>query len=186
MRITGMLLMGTLSATASAGDYYRWVDENGTLHFSDAPPSVSLELDVEISTVPLPSQNAPEVFAPDAPDAPDTPATPETPPQASRISLLSPADEATVRHNEGTITLHLSTDLPLGKNQSVRAVMDGKKQPSSKDVSLTLKNVDRGAHTIKVQLLENGKVIAASHSVTVYLHRAKVKKALPPAKPSPR
>lgn len=186
MRITGMLLIGALSATASADGYYRWVDENGTLHFSDSPPPVSLELDVEIGTVPLPSQNTPGFFAPDAPDVPDSPATPETPPQASSVSLLSPADEATVRQNQGILTLHLSTDLPLGKNQSVRAVIDGKEQPSSKDTSLTLENVDRGAHTIKVQLLEDGKVIAASHSVTVYLHRARAKQTPPPGKPSPR
>ncbi|WP_325891165.1 DUF4124 domain-containing protein [Grimontia sp. NTOU-MAR1] len=186
MRKIGMLLFGALSVSASAGDYYRWVDENGTLHFSDSPPSVGLELEVELSTIPLPSQGSSIVASPTSPEAPPAPGAPETPPLASSISLLTPDDEATVRSNEGNITLNISTDLPLGRNQSIRAVVDGKKQPASKGASLTLTNVDRGTHTIKVQLLQDGKVIAASHSVTVYLHRATKKKVLPPGKPTPR
>ncbi|KKD59921.1 hypothetical protein RN22_13670 [Grimontia sp. AD028] len=186
MRKIGMLLFGALSVSASAGEYYRWVDENGTLHFSDSPPSVSLDLEVELGTIPLPAQRPSNVVSPAAPEAPPIPDTPEAPTLASSISLLSPGDEATIRSNEGSITLNISTDLPLGKNQSVRAVIDGKKQPASKGASLTVTNVDRGTHTIKVQLLQDGKVIAASHSITVYLHRATKKKALPPGKPSPR
>ena len=38
-----------------------------------------------------------------------------------------------------------------------------------------LRNIDRGEHQIKLELLnEKGKVIASSEAVTFYMHRARI------------
>lgn len=182
--ILSLLLFGAMTNVAAAGEYYRWVDEKGTLHFSDSPPEVSLEIEVTIDPLKLPGQPENQLM-PDSPDTPPSPLSPPKPALASTIKLLSPADDATLRNNQGDITLKIATDLPLGKDQSVRAVIDGKAQAAKKSSSLSLSNVDRGSHTIKVQLLQNGKVIATSHSITVFLHRAIQHKAPPAGKPTP-
>ncbi|KXF82523.1 DUF4124 domain-containing protein [Enterovibrio coralii] len=183
MRIVGALLLCcAISAPSVAGSYYRWVDENGVVHFSDSPPEVSLELEIELKDIPL--STSPQVVAPPSPDAPPVPPEPEAP-SATDVLLLSPLDEETIRNNEGNISLSLTTDLPLGKGQSVRAVIDGKAQKAQQGLSIELNNVDRGEHAIKVQLLQDGKVIATSKSVTVFLHRNIHRKTPPKATPKP-
>ncbi|OEE63510.1 hypothetical protein A1OQ_08730 [Enterovibrio norvegicus FF-162] len=179
-----LLLIGALSNVAYASEYYRWVDENGTVHFSDARPEISIEMtfDVDILTQP----NSGNVAAPSSPATPPIPPIPEAPALATRVTLLSPTNDATIRNNQGMINIELSTDLPLGKNQKVRALVDGKSQPSQQSLQLALDNLDRGSHTIKVQLLQDGKVIATTSSVTVFLHRAIQRKAPPKGKPTPR
>ncbi|WP_028024286.1 DUF4124 domain-containing protein [Enterovibrio calviensis] len=183
-RLCLLLLLGALSNTAHSDEYYRWVDENGTLHLSDAKPEFSIELGVEVDVLTQPKSN--RIETPDTPPAPPTPSEPETPAVASHVELLSPSDEATLRDNQGNIHIEMSTDLPLGSNQRVRAVIDGKPQKSQRSLALALNNVDRGSHTIKVQLLEGGKVIANSSSITVFLHRAIQRKAPSKGKPTPR
>jgi hypothetical protein len=42
-------------------------------------------------------------------------------------------------------------------------------------------DIDRGSHQIQLQLLKDGKVIALSNSITVYLHRASTTRIRPPA-----
>ncbi len=102
---------------------------------------------------------------------------------ATVVRLVSPSQEATIRSNEGNISIKVDTDLPLGKDQALRLVMDGEKQSTQSANRWQLNNVDRGSHQLNVQLLQNGKVIAATQSVTVFLHRATKPKA---PKPTPR
>ncbi|MDD1783567.1 DUF4124 domain-containing protein [Enterovibrio sp. ZSDZ35] len=183
MRIVGALLLGcALTSPATADSYYRWVDENGVVHFSDSPPEASIELEIELKAIPL--NTSPQIAAPPSPDAPPVPPVPDAP-MASDILLLSPLDEETIRNSEGSITVSVSTDLPLGENQSVRAVIDGKAQKSQQGLSIELNNIDRGEHSIKVQLIQDGKVIASSDSATVFLHRTIHRKAPPKATPKP-
>ncbi|MDD1795679.1 DUF4124 domain-containing protein [Enterovibrio makurazakiensis] len=179
-RIWLMLLLGALSNTAHSDEYYRWVDENGTLHLSDSKPEFSVNVEVLIQP------NTANTHSPETPPTPPTPPTPDAPAIASHIKLLSPINEATLRNNQGNINIELSTDLPLGKDQRVRAVIDGKPQKPQRNLQIELVNIDRGSHTIKVQLLQDGKVIADSSSVTVFLHRAIQQKAPSKGKPTPR
>ncbi|MGF1708098.1 DUF4124 domain-containing protein [Enterovibrio baiacu] len=176
-----LLYFGATSMSIASDEYYRWVDENGVMHFSDAPPDVSLELDIQVDVVALEKQTTKTKIP--TPDAPPAPPAPEAPAMATAVRLVSPSHEATIRSNEGNISIHVETDLPLGKNQTLRLVMDGNKRAPQTANSWQLNNVDRGTHHVNVQLLQNGKVIAATQSVTVFLHRATKPKA---PKPTPR
>ncbi|WP_407331881.1 DUF4124 domain-containing protein [Enterovibrio sp. 27052020O] len=186
-RISLLLLIGALSNTAISGEYYRWVDENGTVHFSDARPEISMEIEIDVDVLIQPdtsTYDSPPISP--TPSTPTSPPAPDTPALASRLELLSPSNDDTIRNNEGIINITLATDLPLGKNQKIRPVIDGKSQKSQRSLQFELDNLDRGSHTIKVQLLQDGKVIAVTPSVTVFLHRAIQRKAPPKGKPTPR
>lgn len=57
--LTGLLLMAALAAaTAYAGDYYKWTDAQGTVHYSQTPPldhaSNALHVSDGAPTTPLP------------------------------------------------------------------------------------------------------------------------------------
>ncbi|MDO6685458.1 MULTISPECIES: DUF4124 domain-containing protein [unclassified Agarivorans] len=153
-----------LVSVQAADTIYQWVDENGITHFSDRPQVGATELQVDV-----------------APPATDGPlATPRTPlkkkqkPVKYQVQITSPSHEQTIRDNEGKISITATTTpLPLN-SMGYKLVLDGVPQGQiTKMGSFNLTNIDRGAHTIHVQLVDDsGKEIASSKPITVFLHRA--------------
>ena len=47
---------------------------------------------------------------------------------------------------------------------------------------INLSNVDRGSHTLTVQIVREGEVVSQSQSITVHLHRASTQKQTPQKK----
>lgn len=181
MRISALFVIGcVLLMPTSAREYYRWVDENGTIHFSDLPPELNIDINIDITTysfdesidvnrnikIPLP------VIPPEPPGVVDILEELEFLEIATRIRLASPQNDATIRNNQGDIAVKVNTNNPLGDNQWIRVLLDGKIHAKKQSNLITLKNIDRGSHTLAAQLLENGKVIAKTKRITVFLHRA--------------
>ncbi|MDA8108508.1 MAG: hypothetical protein M0015_07755 [Betaproteobacteria bacterium] len=93
--------------------------------------------------------------------------------RAAEISIVQPADQETIHSNLGDVTVKVQSSGgdPGG---SVRLLVDGTAlpKPTSGGV-IQLHGIDRGAHTLKAELLDaNGKVLAASQPVTFYLWHA--------------
>ena len=77
------------------------------------------------------------------------------------VSILSPEAEQTLRDNAGAVTVSASV-LPkkVGKFQ---LIFDGQIFKTQTKNQFQLRNVNRGAHTIKVNFLDNsGKILASS------------------------
>lgn len=194
MRFSALFLICCVfSVQAFPSEYYRWVDENGTVHFSDSPPEFNLEIKVDVGFTATSFESS-DIKAPPSPPSPSAPplvtlsediVTEEVLEIASSIALISPPNEATIRNNQGNIIVKASTDFPLGENQSIRVLLDGKKQTNQQRNTVTLENIDRGSHTLSVQLIDNGKVISASRRITVFLHRAIFRKKTPEDTPTP-
>ena len=49
--LCGCLL--TLSPQTLSADYYRWVDENGTVHFSEKPPKGNIKAEKHRTVIPV-------------------------------------------------------------------------------------------------------------------------------------
>jgi hypothetical protein len=70
--VTLMVFLLSMTATAVAGDYYKWVDENGTVHVSDSLAAVPSEHRDQIAPMrlvdpePSPPTSTPEVVPPAA------------------------------------------------------------------------------------------------------------------------
>ncbi len=162
-----LLTTFSLSSTKSVAEYYRWVDENGTLHFSDKKPLPAHNIIIETLTLPsVPSTSSKEA-------TPDSPllSNDNIKVQAKSVKILSPKNHSTLRNNQGDITIIVSTDKPMSQNQSVRAVINNVAFPAQQSFTLLLRNIDRGEHKIRVELFNNGTVISRSETVIVYLHR---------------
>ncbi|WP_163923865.1 DUF4124 domain-containing protein [Photobacterium sp. Alg240-V54] len=171
INLVSMLLFTTAATTAVATTIYSWTDDNGVLHFSDTPEvpqasTVELSITEVQSTMTDHNQvNNVEVVTITAEIEPSLP--------AATISLLAPLHQQTLRNNDGNITVRAVSNRKLNKKLQAQLVIDGHVygKPQTQ-LSWQLTNIDRGSHQIQIQLLNNGKILASSESITVYLHRA--------------
>ncbi len=170
------LLLSGLPLLASAA-IYKWMDADGTVHFSDTPKDGAEEVHV----APPQTYSAPEV----APITP-RPVEPQAPAAYERFELLAPTDDATLRENSGAITLSFAVDPPLKTRAGHRLVvlLDGKAVSEGKSATLTLENVDRGSHSLQGEIVDSrGTVLTRSPSITVHLLRHSI--LSPPSSAAP-
>ena len=87
------------------------------------------------------------------------------------VSIQSPAAEQTLRDNSGAVTINASV-LPK-KAGKFQLIFDGQVLKTQSKNQFQLETVNRGAHTIKVNFLDNsGKILASSKQQTFYLQKA--------------
>ncbi|WP_087023254.1 DUF4124 domain-containing protein [Thaumasiovibrio subtropicus] len=170
IKIGTTLIALTLMPVAVATTIYSWKDANGKTVFSDHPPE-SGQYDQQHYDDPPPP---PPVLDAEAEPLPQPSAEPELKnPPPSKVSLLTPNHEQTVRDNAGRLSVSVSTDTPLREHYQVQLYVAGQPfGPRSSVNQWQVENVDRGAHELSVKLLKNGKIIASTSPVTVFMHRA--------------
>lgn len=174
INLVSMLLFTTAASTAVATTIYSWTDDNGVVHFSDTPGTPQANT-VELSVTEVqPSMQSTSINMTQADNvelisiATDI----EPPLPAATISLLAPVHQQTIRSNDGDIKVRAVSNRKLSKHLQAQLVIDGKAYAGSQtDLTWLLTNIDRGSHQIQIQLLKNGKILASSESITVYLHR---------------
>lgn len=155
-----LLLFVALPTSAAV---YKWVDEDGKVHYSDSPKAGAEKV------VPKKHSNITLV-------APSTPVTPaEALPEAPKyqIGFQSPEQNATVRNNNGQLELSISVEPQLASRHRVQLLLDNKVvRTLGGGGNFALDNLDRGEHQLQAQVIDNhGKVLASSPTRTVFLHR---------------
>lgn len=173
------ILMATVAAPAAA-DVYRWVDDQGQVHFSDEPHDGAEPVDVGEPTVvdslPTPQGADPKDDADGGGDDSDSGTGDGAAAQTQwRIAIAAPSDEATVRDNQGKLQLVLDVRPRLSEDQRILVLVDGSpyRQGPFTSTDITLSGLDRGAHELQALLRDDGgRVLARSATVTVYLHQA--------------
>jgi len=160
-----LLLAALLASQAVAAEVYRWVDEDGTVHFGDQPPPGAEKVEL-----PPPSTYTP----PPLPPIQSRPQAPAEAPAYSALRILQPQDRATIRDNAGNFEVSFATEPGL-KSQlghQYRVLLDGRPVARISAGSYRFENLDRGEHRIQVQVVDpQGRVLIESEPVTVYLHR---------------
>jgi len=157
-----LILMSLLWTVAAGQSAYRWVDENGQIHYSDRPAPGATQ--IELTTVQ--GYTAPAVTQ--IPSAPET-ATPPQPAQPYRtFNILQPTQQETL-WNIGAVldvALDLSPGLQAGHHLGV--FLDGELIDLGTRVSqFQVQGVYRGLHTMQaVVLTDTGEEILRSLAVT--------------------
>ncbi|MBR9728097.1 DUF4124 domain-containing protein [Shewanella intestini] len=165
MRLIILITLLTLSFSSFAA-VYRWVDENGKVHYSDEPQSNASEMELNKNTQNTISINPPKLLNNNSNQTNSN--------INYSVAILSPSEEATIRSNTGTIKVSASISPRLPQGAFYTLLLNGqiKVQPQASSM-FTLSNVDRGEHTIVVNVVtQNGKVLASSSPRTIFLHRA--------------
>lgn len=139
-------------------------DANGNLIFSDSPSANAEEY------LPMSQHNIMQATPVRLPQK-----QPE-PPVKHTINIIQPEQEATIRDNTGSVHISGSIKPSFEPGFRVRLLLNGQVQgePQSSTV-FVLRDVDRGEHTIQLELIDqSGKLIATSSVTTFFLHRARL------------
>ena len=172
-------------------DVYKWVDDEGRVHYGDQPRADSNATRLtgfETGSPPIDKPAPPEPVPAETGGTPGVYNFPElfgdrsAQQQASySIRITTPLQDATVRDNQGIIPVAFTTSPMPEDDFSYQMYLDGKPwyEPFSGQ-NVFLSNVDRGTHTIHVQLLNSqGGSLGQSNSVTFHLHRTSILRRTP-------
>jgi len=153
---------------------YKWVDRDGTTHFSDQPhPGAEAIVVQEIQTVP--PLEVPAAARP-------SPATEAY--SYDSVTFTSPANEETIRDNSGNVSVTVAVTPPLRPDFGHRltVLMDGGLIGESESILLT--NVDRGTHSLTATVVDGQGKVLASGSSTFHLQRHSVLNNAPAQQPA--
>ncbi|MDP7591718.1 MAG: DUF4124 domain-containing protein [Litorilituus sp.] len=152
---------------SSPAETYVWRNNKGELVFSDTPRLGAKTVKTKASNV---------IHSPTKIDTQVLNIKIEEIVQGYQVIVNHPKNNATIRDNTGSIYISGSIQPTFKAGFTVQLILDDKPYlPPQPHTMFSLKNVHRGEHQIKMQLLnEKGKVIALSKSVTFYMHRASV------------
>ncbi len=165
-RIAFLLVLVATPVLVAAATVYRWVEPDGTVVFSDQPHRGARKVIIPPANVYKPGKLPnPTPFASTTQGA--------APYRVLRIS--APAPDATVRRNNGDVTVRLDVEPPLrtDQGQAIALVLDGKRLAERyRAPQAVLRNIDRGTHTLQAQIVNGvGKVLMSSPPVTFHLMR---------------
>lgn len=180
-RIPLSLALGALlsiAALPALAQIYTWKDADGNTIYSDRPhpDAKTIELRPTNTVQPPPSSTSSQSSS-----ASESSGAEIAQGRYRVLDITSPANDESLRSNEGTINLTINTDPPLASGHLLRVLMDGSLreeavagngQPTQR---LSLTNVDRGTHTLRAVVQDaRGNVVQASGDVTVHIQRTSV------------
>jgi hypothetical protein len=171
-RVVLFTLMSLACAAAHSASVYRWVDENGVVHYSDQPHENAEKVQVQAPQT-YKSQPAPRT-APTAPPAP--------PASTYQCAIVQPAPDDTFSNAFSVATSVQVTPAPRDGDQAY-LLLDGARVPNYPGTggSYTISNIDRGQHTLQAVVLDgSGKMLCQSANVTFTVMQPSV---LNPANP---
>lgn len=152
---------------SSTAKIYVWRNEKGELVYSDTPRPGAEEVKTKSNNIIKSSTNI-ETQVLDI----ETKKIEEE----YQVVVNQPKDNATIRDNTGSVYISGSIKPIFKRGLKIQLILDDEPylEPQTHTM-FSLRNIDRGEHQIKMQLLnEKGKVIALSKAVTFYMHRASV------------
>lgn len=189
--LTSALAVGLLAPTvlaqsskSSTTTLYRWVDDNGVIHFSDSPrpgaqdPSED-EFKVRapnVSRSPRPSPSSVSSATSTDGDADASGITP-APLGYQSLSITSPANGDTLWNIGGTLNVSLQVSPGLQPGDGIVILMDGRvmNQRPATSTSVTLSNVYRGEHVLVASIRDaNGVQQIASPPIRFVVQQSTV------------
>lgn len=146
----------------AAAEIYRWVDEDGVVHYGDRPPG-------DAERVELPDLQRMDPVATQAGDAGERA---QTPPADLQVRIERPQPEETFRDPRGLVPAAASLSRDLAPGQRLVFYLDGEAVGApTRNRSLQLEGVTRGEHRLSVAVTEEDEEISRSAPVTFFMHQ---------------
>jgi hypothetical protein len=175
MRIC-LWMLALLASAALATETYRWVDENGVVHYSDTPGEGAEVVNIR----PAQGYKPPVRRAPVTPDAesgeseaaPGDDAEEEEP--AYELAIARPQQEETLWNLEGQLDVSLDVSPRIRRGHRLRLFLDGEEVSGlpQRATAFTVSEVWRGAHTVRVGVYDGrGRELAVSDTVRFYVQQ---------------
>ena len=174
MSLAGALL---LAAPLWATTVYKWIDENGVVHYSDQPHTDAQKIHVQAAQT---YKSADSAAAPGS--APAAPAAQPPPALYQGCALSQPADDQTFT-NVDSLSIVVRTDPALHQGDQIFLLLDGLalNNGAATGTQFTLAPIERGTHTVQAVIRDrDGAVRCQTPGVTFNVHQPSV---LGPANP---
>ena len=160
----GFVILSSLLAVAE-DTVYRSTDKNGNAVFTDQATENAQE--IEIKETATYTETVP-TYKPTSKKKNENKSMGYT-----SLSILQPASEEAIRSNSGNLTVSYSLQPALESKHSTELLIDGSPvQSSGSGGSFSLTNIDRGTHTLIVQVIDDsGSVLITSDSIMITMLR---------------
>lgn len=153
------------AGAASSGTIYKWVDAQGTIHYSSQPTPGATELQIDSA----PPQGASPASVP-VPATASAAAAAE-PFKYTSCALTKPTNDEALP-NAFSVSVAWRVEPALRPGDRVTLALDGKLQNgvSPTATSHTITPIDRGTHTLMVSVVDaNGRGLCQSSAVTFHV-----------------
>ena len=174
MQTTILVFLFCIFPTIGAAEVYRQIDQEGNVTFSDHRTQQSEKVTIPPVNVIKPYQENKinnQISQSDKHIANKSKKSTDY----QQLILIHPIDDQTVRDDLGNVTLQWRSEPELATNEQhyFEVLLDGVAMGNKlEQTSITLNNIDRGTHTVQIQLLNsNGMQLTTSQAVTFHLHR---------------
>jgi hypothetical protein len=163
---TIIALLAVLLGGAVMAQAYRWVDEDGVVHFSDVPTEGAERIELPHSDRPRSPAPAPRRTAQSTAAAATAESAAEEPAAVFKyesIEVVQPAPEETLWNIEGVLNVALRVTPALRSEDTVRVIFDGEQRMTTNSSSFQVQEVWRGVHNIQVEIVDStGRLMARS------------------------
>ncbi|MNN08521.1 hypothetical protein D3C81_1213780 [compost metagenome] len=168
MRAVLIIALGLLALPVSAR-IYKHTDAEGNTTYSDQPAAGAASAPIE-----LPPLNS---FTPPSPATSPLPTgkPAQHQPQAIYTALQAAnlVDQQAIRANDGNLIVEVQIQPRLQPEHSLRLLLDGQPYGQPGNVpTLQLVNLDRGEHSLAIQVLEGQTVLQQSPTIRLTVLRA--------------
>jgi hypothetical protein len=177
MRTFLFTLMSVACTVAVSATVYKWVDENGVVHFSDQPHENAEKVQLK----------APQTYT--APKVPAGPAPRQTAPKPAANYKSCAVSEPTndqVFTNTDTVTAGVTVEPAVRPGDSAVVTLDGQRVPGvpASGGQFTISPVDRGTHSIQMTVQDSsGATVCSSPAVTFHVQQPSLQSPTRPIRP---
>lgn len=163
-------LLAVMVGGAVMAQAYRWVDEEGVVHYSDRPREGAEQIVLpKPNTVSVPRRQQPGEAAANEPPAEPSPAEPF---RYTALEISVPGAEETLWNIEGVLNVSLDVQPGLQPGHQVRVYFDGGEPQMVDGTSFQLQEVWRGVHNLQAEVLdEQGKMLIRSRTNRFYVQQ---------------
>lgn len=173
-----LFLLSFFAVTVHAA-VYKWVDEEGNvLRYSDVPQKPG-DKPMDVPKPALEFESKTPATVPEFKPTP-SPSTKKAPEEDkpvigySGVTIMNIRDDEGVRANGGIFTIKLASQPALDADAGHRyaVVIDDAIHQKSDSAEFQLQNLERGTHSISVQILDrDGSVLSSSTPITMHVLR---------------
>lgn len=164
-----LLLCITLTfLTSVSAEVYQSLDDNGNVIYTDKPSPDAEKIKID---------NVQTISPPAVKNFEYTPPEKSAKTNYTKLEISSPANDQVFTGGPGDVTVSVLIRPELNTSLGDRLIlhMDGKKQADSTSTSFSFTNLDRGTHTVKVDVVDKeGKSLKSSASVSFTINRTSV------------
>ena len=167
------LLFALVATPLASAQVYKWVDENGVVHYSDQPVAGAEEIRIDQRATPAARSTANE---PDArsPDSEPEPVAAAAPFSYESLAVTAPVAEQTLWNIGGELTVTLSLSPGLRSGDRVRLYFDGESRMIN-GLRTTLEEVWRGEHNLQAEVIDaSGRLMIRSEPIRFYVQQTSV------------